>query len=306
MSRYQLLWLCLYVFSALYSFCWDVLVDWGLGEPDSLPPALRSLLGGRARADAGGASAAAQKGLRGLDEAAAARASAQSSKAEYAAAAEGVPRALTAAAVPTLAELELGDAAAPGQLRARSTSAAAKLAAASTAVRAAPCALRQHLLYRVPAAYYAAMVTDLFGRFTFMYTLIPSNAGFNAVGAALHALTPFVAAIELLRRGMWSLFRLENQQLGNGPDRVSTTDSIPLHFDKPKEQAAPKERSSMRSLAGTLLEVGLFLAIAGGVLVVAICTRHVETDDEPQPPLPPGGALGPADAPQQPPHAWWG
>jgi hypothetical protein len=231
MPRFQLAWLSLYVLSVLYSFAWDVFVDWGLGARARTLPA-----------SAGGLLAAA----------AVAAPSATGEALEKARAQRG--------AGASAASQELGIT----RLRAEPAIAERRIA----------CGLREHLLYRSPALYYFVIVADLFGRFGFLYTLVPKDArlGGNIVLAQTFfvAIGPFVAGIEVLRRGMWSLLRLENQQLGNGPDRPRTTDSIPLHFDKEKKQG---QRADENSVMLALLEVGAFVLVTGGVLVFSVATR---------------------------------
>mmetsp|Transcript_35717 Transcript_35717/g.88948 ORF Transcript_35717/g.88948 Transcript_35717/m.88948 type:complete len:922 (-) Transcript_35717:108-2873(-) len=237
-SHIQLAWLTLYVCSSLYAFCWDVTVDWGLGAfakrlPSASTPVLRADFYDRtAEPDVGEALARARE-QRG------------STTRGFGA---GRPDGARG-----------GSGALSGMGRERRVS----------------CGLREHLLYRSPWIYYVSILFDLIGRFVFLYTLVPKGSHLGS-GSYLHsvflAIGPFIAALEILRRGMWSLLRLENQQLGNGPDLPSTTDSIPLHFDKRKthdESATSDEESGMSAA----LEVGAFVAMACGVLVFAFVTR---------------------------------
>jgi len=226
------------VCSSLYAFCWDVTVDWGLGAfakrlPSASTPVLRADFYDRtAEPDVGEALARARE-QRG------------STTRGFGA---GRPDGARG-----------GSGALSGMGRERRVS----------------CGLREHLLYRSPWIYYVSILFDLIGRFVFLYTLVPKGSHLGS-GSYLHsvflAIGPFIAALEILRRGMWSLLRLENQQLGNGPDLPSTTDSIPLHFDKRKthdESATSDEESGMSAA----LEVGAFVAMACGVLVFAFVTR---------------------------------
>jgi hypothetical protein len=75
--------------------------------------------------------------------------------------------------------------------------------------------------------YYAAMVADLFLRFSWTLTLIPPRSSRDWLPRYV---APATMVLELFRRTFWSFFRLENEHLRNtqGFRRV---DFIPLHYD---------------------------------------------------------------------------
>lgn len=269
---FQLAWLSLYAASSLYAFCWDVLVDWGLGQRARrlpAPPPTAILRDGHLPAElkptATSSSLARARDLR-RD---ASSSTTAGSGANGAAAVGGTGGGGSQSSVETRASSS------------PAASGGASGAPPALAERRVPCGLREHLLYRNPALYYCAIVADLFGRFVFIYTLVPKGAhlggGYVLTERIFLSLGPFIAAIEIARRGMWSLLRLENQQLGSGPDRPTTTDSIPLHFDKAEASARSGEEEDERSVAAALLEVVAFLAAAGAVLAFAVATR---TDHE--------------------------
>lgn len=75
--------------------------------------------------------------------------------------------------------------------------------------------------------YYAAIVADLFLRFSWTLTLIPPRSSRDWLPRYV---APVTMVLELFRRTFWSFFRLENEHLRNtqGFRRV---DFIPLHYD---------------------------------------------------------------------------
>lgn len=276
-SRYQFAWLTVYFTSALYSFAWDVAMDWGLGDcalARAHAAAIRSeLLRSRrasalSRAPSDGSAGTASPAPGGSPRARAHEA--EGDEVERGGAIGGGRKRDSLSSTASITDLEeVRERVKRRSLLLGHTSSAAFAAAES----APPCGLREQLLFRVPALYYLAISADLFGRFVFLYTLIPAGAHFE-VDPWFIALGPFVASIELLRRGMWSLLRLENQQLGHGPERTSTSvDAIPLHFDQADggraASAAPPPQQSPLSMA---LEVGSFAAVAAGVLAFAYFT----------------------------------
>ena len=87
--------------------------------------------------------------------------------------------------------------------------------------------LNKHLMFSRRWCYYAAMVLDFFGRFAWTLTLVPPKdlwAGWD--------ITTALMAVELVRRTVWSFFRVENEHLHRtslGFRRQS--EFIPFHFE---------------------------------------------------------------------------
>mmetsp|Transcript_18450 Transcript_18450/g.46344 ORF Transcript_18450/g.46344 Transcript_18450/m.46344 type:complete len:169 (-) Transcript_18450:72-578(-) len=128
--------------------------------------------------------------------------------------------------------------------------------------------------------YYLAIVADLVLRFGWTLTLVP---GTQSVGHLLKTGDGFeafwviaLAWLELLRRAMWAVFRLEAEHLHNteGLRRVAI---IPLHFDSVKPASANTEASSERR-CGVLVELLAYAIIVGLLATLVYCTR-------PHPPL---------------------
>ncbi|RZC80973.1 hypothetical protein C5167_043528 [Papaver somniferum] len=76
-----------------------------------------------------------------------------------------------------------------------------------------------------PCVYFIAMVLDVILRLAWLRSVVNFHVTF------LHrtALTTIVACLEILRRGMWNFFRLENEQLNN-VGKFRAFKSVPLPF----------------------------------------------------------------------------
>ena len=87
--------------------------------------------------------------------------------------------------------------------------------------------LRDRLGYRQPWVYYVAIVSDVLLRQTWIfYAIFTEDVQHSAL------LSFFVGLAEVLRRGMWSLFRVENEHCNNvGKFRASR--DIPLPYSLP-------------------------------------------------------------------------
>jgi hypothetical protein len=80
--------------------------------------------------------------------------------------------------------------------------------------------LRERLLYDNKAVYYIAMVLDLFMRFSWTLTLLPTLYFTSSADKShpfdadwLIVIQPLLAAMEVIRRGMWSTLRIENEYI---------------------------------------------------------------------------------------------
>ena len=124
--------------------------------------------------------------------------------------------------------------------------------------------------------YYSAAAADLVLRFAWAYTLIPDqNQGALGVGLGM-AMAPVTAALEILRRTMWSVFRLENEHLHN-TEGYRATDAIPLHYDvsrRPKGLAGAKAGSRRRLI---LFEVSAYAAVVIAISVFAIVNKDLDS-----------------------------
>lgn len=101
--------------------------------------------------------------------------------------------------------------------------------------------LRPTLGYKKVWMYYVAMVIDPILRFNWiLYAVIPLQLQHSAV-------TSFVVAIsEVCRRGMWTLFRVENEHCTN-VGRFRASRDIPLPYDVPSPEISARESVEQRN-----------------------------------------------------------
>lgn len=118
--------------------------------------------------------------------------------------------------------------------------------------------------------YYAAIVIDLVLRFFWSWTLIPESSSVDISNLGQYV-APFAAIAEIVRRSIWSVFRLENEHVHNtsGYRKVA---HIPLHFDPPVNQTI-ESQSDNGGRMQILVEVGSFAAVVIAITVVAIVER---------------------------------
>ncbi|CAJ1939798.1 unnamed protein product [Sphenostylis stenocarpa] len=86
--------------------------------------------------------------------------------------------------------------------------------------------LRDKLLLPQKSVYYAAMVLNVLLRFAWLQTILNFNFSF------LHrqAMISIVASLEIIRRGIWNFFRVENEHLNN-VGKYRAFKSVPLPFN---------------------------------------------------------------------------
>ncbi|MCL7026488.1 hypothetical protein MKW94_018002 [Papaver nudicaule] len=92
--------------------------------------------------------------------------------------------------------------------------------------------LRDKLLVSKKSVYYIAMVTNVVLRFAWLQTVLNIQVFF------LHreAMVVGVACLEIIRRGSWNFFRLENEHLNNvGKFRAFTTVPLPFNYNEDQE-----------------------------------------------------------------------
>ncbi|KAI3934655.1 hypothetical protein MKX01_012195 [Papaver californicum] len=99
--------------------------------------------------------------------------------------------------------------------------------------------LRDKLLISNTSIYFIAMVLNVILRLAWLQSVVNFNVTF------LHrtALTTIVACLEILRRGMWNFFRLENEHLNN-VGKFRAFKSVPLPFSYYDEDSSKGEDSS--------------------------------------------------------------
>ncbi|KAF1001588.1 hypothetical protein AG4045_027431 [Apium graveolens] len=92
--------------------------------------------------------------------------------------------------------------------------------------------LRDKLLVPHKNVYYVAMVLNVVLRLAWLQTVLDINFTF------LHreTLITVVASLEIIRRGVWNFFRLENEQLNNSEKyRAFKSVPLPFHYDEGKD-----------------------------------------------------------------------
>ncbi|MCL7052117.1 hypothetical protein MKW94_025142 [Papaver nudicaule] len=92
--------------------------------------------------------------------------------------------------------------------------------------------LREKLLVSRKNVYFGAMALNVLLRFAWLQTMLNFHVSF------LHkeALTTIVASLEIIRRGVWNFFRLENEHLNNvGKFRAFKTVPLPFSYDEDDE-----------------------------------------------------------------------
>lgn len=130
--------------------------------------------------------------------------------------------------------------------------------------------LGPRLMFPSTLHYYGVIFADLFLRFMWMQSLVPPASGAHFELPAY--LTAINMTLELIRRTLWSFFRLENEHRNRTQHygKKEDIDFVPLHFTTGHghKYQKSKERSGRR----VLLEVFVV-----GVFVLALCTFVVIT-----------------------------
>nr|QDJ94058.1 PHO1 [Glycine max] len=93
--------------------------------------------------------------------------------------------------------------------------------------------LRDKLLIPHKSVYFAAMVMNVLLRFAWLQTILNFKFSF------LHrqAMVSIAASLEIIRRGMWSFFRIENEHLNNvGKYRAFKSVPLPFNYDEEEDK----------------------------------------------------------------------
>jgi len=123
--------------------------------------------------------------------------------------------------------------------------------------------LREELMYPTRVVYYAAMVADLFMRFAWTVTLVPTGADAPLPENFMLYMAPMLAAGEILRRTMWGFFRLEYEHLCTAA------------FHRKVGEGAPPQVASLPSLASEVQMSGTKVIVEVAVLVVMVLSVGV-------------------------------
>ena len=82
--------------------------------------------------------------------------------------------------------------------------------------------------YTSKSFYYVAIILDAVLRFLWVVSLAPKG-GSTFFGTTSFYLDPFLGALEISRRGMWSIIRMESQQISNHTS-FRSLGTIPMSF----------------------------------------------------------------------------
>lgn len=93
--------------------------------------------------------------------------------------------------------------------------------------------LRDKLLVPHKSVYFGAMVLNVLLRFAWMQTVL----GFQVSFLHKNSLIAIVASLEIIRRGIWNFFRLENEHLNNvGKYRAFKSVPLPFNYDEDEDK----------------------------------------------------------------------
>jgi len=125
--------------------------------------------------------------------------------------------------------------------------------------------LGPRLMYPKRMHYYGVIFIDLFLRFMWVMTLVPPQSGASFVLPSY--LTVITMSLELLRRTLWGLFRLENEHR-HSTDNYRKVDFVPLHFSTGHAHQYKQKDSVGWSVLGevTLVNLGVILVMVVSVV----------------------------------------
>ncbi|XWS27549.1 hypothetical protein CRYUN_Cryun26dG0125500 [Craigia yunnanensis] len=93
--------------------------------------------------------------------------------------------------------------------------------------------LRDKLLIPYKSVYFGAMILNVLLRFAWLQTVLNLNLSLHK-----EKLTAIVAILEIIRRGIWNFFRLENEHLNNvGKFRAFKSVPLPFNYDEDEDRS---------------------------------------------------------------------
>ncbi|CAM9835110.1 unnamed protein product [Chrysoparadoxa australica] len=136
-----------------------------------------------------------------------------------------------------------------------------------------PSRLEKRRMYSKKWFYYVAIVVDMVLRFNWLYSFIPPGKSFLAKTLPLYVST-IVLLLELGRRTMWGLFRLENEYLAN-TEGYRRIEAIPMHFHSSKKKGTEEVVDTQTGWQVLVEALSMFLAaIAITVLAIIIAKNE--------------------------------
>ncbi|MBA0752062.1 hypothetical protein Gohar_001057 [Gossypium harknessii] len=92
--------------------------------------------------------------------------------------------------------------------------------------------LRDRLLIPYKSVYFGAMVLNVLLRFAWLQTVLDLSLSLHR-----ETLIAIVASLEIIRRGIWNFFRLENEHLNNvGKFRAFKSVPLPFYNDEDEDR----------------------------------------------------------------------
>ena len=150
--------------------------------------------------------------------------------------------------------------------------------------------LRFRMLYGSKSFYYVAMILDAILRFLWVVSLAPKGAS-SFFGTTSFYLDPFLGALELSRRGMWAILRMESQQVSNHTS-FRSLGAIPMSFatrtvttdleadameqkeEEEEKETKSKDKSSccccLRTTSNSLIEIVVFVCVVLALTVLSV------------------------------------
>lgn len=98
--------------------------------------------------------------------------------------------------------------------------------------------LRDKIMVAHKSVYYIAMVVNVLLRAAWLQLVLE----FNIVGLQKTAISTTISCLEIVRRGVWNFFRLENEHLNNvGKFRAFRSVPLPFHYHDHKDDGEDNE-----------------------------------------------------------------
>ena len=139
-----------------------------------------------------------------------------------------------------------------------------------------PCTLRSRRMFSSKPVYIAAIALNLAAKFFWVTTMMPDSTSEQHVPASwvFYSLAVHMApVVEVFRRAVWSIFRLENEHLSN-TGGYRTSQHIPLHFKSSKPPTrTTTENDASKTRRIITLEITAFILSVGLVILVSIVFR---------------------------------
>lgn len=143
-------------------------------------------------------------------------------------------------------------------------------------------ALRSRRMFKDASVYKNAAFLDFVMRLFWMTTLIPDSekddySSLQSAFYAYRACSLFGATVEIFRRTMWSMIRLENEHLNNTSEYRKMT-YIPLHFSMHNRKQAKPEIRKVGERRWLFVEVSVFLTVVAVLIMIPVLLAKNDGD----------------------------